>query len=419
MIFIRNAGLQQPSDRSEDLPVLVMDHDDVSPVAFSGPVRGSRFRLPSRLVFIPLFLVTLFAGGIVGLYFQPPGLKAFFQLVGLQPGGGSNTPIAVPVPQAESAGSDAVRPLIIAGLGRLIPNGDVVTVALPFGAGDARISDVLVRAGDKVMKGDTIAVLDSLGQLEALVETAEANVAVREATLEQTRDMVRASIAEAEASLQRSQAASDVARQDFDRTKSLSDRGVASQAALDQALSVMVQAEREVERDSATLSRFTSDGLDAQVDVVVAARNLDSAKAELRRSKSDLAKAMVIAPMDGTVLDVHVRAGEKSGEDGVADIGDVENMMAEVEIFQNQIGLIQVGQSVQIVADAFQQSLTGVVSEIGLEVERQTVTADDPAANTDARVVEIIVELDPASSDIAARFTNLEVVARIVVGSET
>lgn len=354
----------------------------------------------------------------MGLYFQPPGLKVFFQLVGLQPGGGSNTPIAVPVPHAETADAEAAKPRIVAGLGRLIPNGDVVTVALPFGAGDARISDVLVRAGDKVKKGDTIAVLDSLGQLEALVETAEANVAVRHATLEQTRDMVRASIAEAEASLQRSQAASDVARQDFDRTKSLSDRGVSSQAALDQALSVRVQAEREVERDSATLSRFTSDGLDAQVDVVVAARNLDSAKAELRRSKSDLAKAMVIAPMDGTVLDVHVRAGEKSGEDGVADIGDVENMMAEVEIFQNQIGLVQVGQSVQIVADAFQQSLTGVVSEIGLEVERQTVTADDPAANTDARVVEIIVELDPASSDIAARYTNLEIVARIVVGSE-
>ncbi|WP_306258262.1 efflux RND transporter periplasmic adaptor subunit [Pararhizobium sp. IMCC21322] len=410
--------MQQPPDHSDDLPMMVMDHTEMSPVASSGPVRRSRFRLPSRLILIPLFLVTLFAGGIVGLYFQPPGLKAFFQLVGLQPGGGSNTPIAVPVPSAQTSDPEAAKPKLVAGLGRLIPNGDVVTVALPFGAGDARISDVLVRAGDKVRKGDTIAVLDSLGQLEALVETAEANVAVHRATLDQTRDTVRASIAEAEASLQRSQAASDVARQDFERTKSLSDRGVSSQAALDLARSVMVQAEREVERNSATLSRYTSDGLDAQVDVVVAARNLDSAKAELRRSKNDLSKAMVIAPMNGTVLDVHVRAGEKSGADGVADIGDVENMTAEVEIFQNQIGLVQLGQSVQIVADAFQQSLTGVVTEIGLEVERQTVTADDPAANTDARVVEIIVQLDPASSDIAARFTNLEIVARIVVGSE-
>ena len=34
-------------------------------------------------------------------------------------------------------------------------------------------------------------------------------------------------------------------------------------------------------------------------------------------------------------------------------------------------------------------------------------------ANTDARVVKVMVELDAASSAIAARFTNLEVIARI------
>lgn len=293
-----------------------------------------------------------------------------------------------------------------------------MTIALPFGASDARIREVLVRAGDKVAKGDRIAILDSLDQLEALVETAQANVAVHQATLNQMRDTVRASIAEAEASLQRSQAAAEIARQDFERTKSLSDRGVASQAALDQALAVKVQAERAVERDSATLSRFTSNGIDAQVDVIVAARNLDSAEAELRRARSDLSKAMVVSPMDGTILDVHVRAGEKAGAEGVADIGDIENMTAEVEVFQNQIAQIAIGQSVEIVADALQQKLTGVVSEIGLEVGRQTVTADDPAANTDARVVDVIVQLDQASSDMAARFTNLEVVARIAVGRE-
>lgn len=410
--------MEQPSDRSHDLPLMVMDHKDKSSVTSSVPARSSRVRFPSRLILIPLFFVTLFAGGIVGLYFQPPGLKAFFQLVGLQPGGGSNTPIAVPAVPAElpDPAAEAIR--LVAGLGRLIPQGDVVTIALPFGASDARIRDVLVRAGDKVTKGATIAVLDSLNQLEALVETAEASVAVRQATVNQTRDTVRASIAEAEASLQKSKSAADIARQDFERTKSLWDRGVSSQAALDQALAVKVQAQQGVERDMATLSRYTSDGIDAQVDVIVAARNLDSARAELRRSKSDLAKAMVIAPMDGTILDVHVRAGEKSGEDGVADIGDIENMTAEVEIFQNQIGLIKLGQSVEIVADALQQSLIGVVSQIGLEVERQTVTADDPAANTDARVVEIIVQLDQVSSDIAARYTNLEVVARITVGTD-
>lgn len=396
-------------DVPASLPLQVVDHTMPAPVSR----RQSRFRLPSKLILLPLFLITLFSGGIIGLYFQPPGLKAFFQFVGLQPGAGSNSPIAVPAPVPDRP---VPAPQIVAGLGRLIPEGDVVTVALPFGAGDARIREVLVRTGQAVAIGDTIAVLDSLDQLEASLETARANVGVREATLNQTREAVRASIAEAEATLQRSQAAADAARQDFERTKSLHDRGVVSQAALDQAVSLKLQAERDVARAAATLSRFTSDGIDAQVDVVVAARNLDAARAELRRAENDIARAMVVAPIKGTILEVHVRAGEKPGPDGVADIGNIENMTAEVEIFQNQIALVRTGQSVEIVADALQQGLKGVVSEIGLEVGRQTVTADDPAANTDARVVKVTVQLDEPSSALAARFTNLQVVARIAVG---
>jgi HlyD family secretion protein len=61
------------------------------------------------------------------------------------------------------------------------------------------------------------------------------------------------------------------------------------------------------------------------------------------------------------------------------------------------------------------EPLTGKVARIGTLVGRQSVTAEDPAANTDARVVLGKVTLDEASSIRAARFINLEVVARISV----
>jgi HlyD family secretion protein len=57
------------------------------------------------------------------------------------------------------------------------------------------------------------------------------------------------------------------------------------------------------------------------------------------------------------------------------------------------------------------------VSRIGTLVGRQSVTADDPAANTDARVLLVTVALDDGSSARAARFVNLEVVARIHVAA--
>ncbi len=58
----------------------------------------------------------------------------------------------------------------------------------------------------------------------------------------------------------------------------------------------------------------------------------------------------------------------------------------------------------------------GIVSAIGMEIGRQSITSDDPAANTDARVVDVIIMLDEASSDLARRFTNLETVVRIDAG---
>ncbi len=40
------------------------------------------------LAFVPLLL---FTGAVVGIYVQPPGLRAFLRVTGLQPGGGTST----------------------------------------------------------------------------------------------------------------------------------------------------------------------------------------------------------------------------------------------------------------------------------------------------------------------------------------
>jgi HlyD family secretion protein len=68
-------------------------------------------------------------------------------------------------------------------------------------------------------------------------------------------------------------------------------------------------------------------------------------------------------------------------------------------------------------APALDAPLTGAVERIGLEVERQTIVGDAPAAHTDARVVRVEVALDPDSARRARGFTGLEVVGRIAVGA--
>jgi len=370
-----------------------------------------------RLRFVPLIPLLVATGGVIGVYFQPPGLQKLMAVLHLAPGDGTNTPFAVPpappTGSAEAGANTASASRIIVGLGRLVPDGDIRVIAPPFGANDARIEELRVAEGDRVMAGDLLAVLDNEGQFRAAIGTAEAALAVRAAALEQSRASTLTARGEARAALAGALAAADNARRELERAAPLRERGFLSDSAFEQRRTAADQAMREVERLRAVLSRVDGGAIDAQTDVVVARRNLEAAATDLARARADLEKAYVRAPADGTVLTVHARAGEKPGPKGILNLGNIDAMTAEIEIYQSQIGRVVPGAAVGISADALPKALTGHVSRLGLEVARQTLTDTSPAANTDARVVKVFVTLDPESLPLARPFTNLQVVARI------
>ena len=194
------------------------------------------------------------------------------------------------------------------------------------------------------------------------------------------------------------------------------ERGVTTRAVLDAAIARATEAARDVERQQATLSRYLPNGSSMQSDVAVALANVDAARAQHAQAELDVEKAYVRAPIAGTVLDIHVQPGERPGNDGVMDIGDTTLMTVEAEVYQTLIGRVSVGDPVTISAEAIDGVLTGQVSAIGHEIGRQSITSDDPAANTDARVVDVIVLLDAESGNRAARLSNLQVIARIDAG---
>ncbi len=373
--------------------------------------------MPLRLLFLVVPIAIAF-GGVVGLYFQPPGLRAFFSVTGLEPGAGTNTPIAVAIEQVSTgeevsvlSGADVVA------LGRLTPRGNVATLSPPYGAGDARIEAVEVAIGDKVSRGQVVAILDNLSQFEAALKIAVANLEVRQATLAQTRLTTKASLEEALASLNRAEVTSEAAFDDLERMTTLLQRGVTTRAEFDRVQSDAAQALRDVEKARATLSRYTVDGQTVQADIAVSEANVSAAQAEVARAEADLERAYVRSPIDGQVLQIHVRPGEKPSTEGIVDVGDTSQMTAELEVFQTMIGQVDVGDQVVMSALALPQDLFGAVIVVGLEVGRQSLIDGDPAANTDARVVDVIVELDETSSELASTFTNLEVVARVKAGS--
>jgi HlyD family secretion protein len=398
-------------DKPDDLPLNVVLSDAIL------PERRSIFRKRYLLVLlVPFFM---FLGGVLGLYFQPVPIQKFYALTGLQPGAGSDTPIALP-PNIELPENlaETMLPSDVVGLARVMPRGDVSIVAAPYGAGDARLSELLVSVGDRVARGAPLARLDNQAALESAVLLAEANLAVRQAALLQTRSSVQSSRDEAQATLDQAVANSREAQANLERTEKLADRGVATGSTLDTARAAALDSALTVTRAEATLARFSSVDLDEQFDVVVAARNVAAAEADLARVRLDTARALVVAPIAGTILDIHARPGERPPSEGIMEMGDTSQMMVEVEIYQDRIGSVRPGQPVELVADALGRTLRGTVESIGLMVGRQGIMSNDAAANTDARVIRVLVALDASSTEIAAGYTNLEGIARIDTSAE-
>jgi HlyD family secretion protein len=145
------------------------------------------------------------------------------------------------------------------------------------------------------------------------------------------------------------------------------------------------------------------------VDVQAAQAEVDNAIAAVKRAQTDLEQAFIRAPIAGRVLKVHTRVGEKIADAGVADLAQTNQMMAVAEVYQTDIVQVKTGQQAVITSQAFPGELRGVVSHIGLQVNKQNVFSNQPGENLDRRVIEVKIRLTPEDSKRVAGLTNLQV----------
>lgn len=170
--------------------------------------------------------------------------------------------------------------------------------------------------------------------------------------------------------------------------------------------------EQQINQSKATLESIAEV---RPVDVVVAQAEVNRAVAAMNRAEADLKQAYVRSPQSGQIFDINTRPGEKVSNQGIVEIGQTSEMYAIVEVYQSDINKIRLGQEVELLADAVPGKLTGIVDQIGLQVQKQNVVNSDPSTNIDSRVVEVHVRLNEESSEQAARFTNLQVKAVVEI----
>lgn len=346
---------------------------------------------------------------------------------------------SAPAPQPVSV--PAIK--TITALGSLKPKGEIIQLSAPASNQPSRIEQLLVKEGDAVKIGQTIAILDNRDRLLAALEQAKEQVNIARAKLAQIQaGAKRGEIAAQRATITRldAQSQGDVAAQtatvermraevrnattESQRYESLYRDGAISASQRDNKRLTSETAQKSLQEAQSVLKRTQTTSLpqlgEAKanldriaevrlVDVKAAQAEINHANAGVKQAQANLEQAFVKSPQNGTVLKINSRAGEVISNSGIVEMGQTNLMYAVAEVYQSDINRVRVGQKVRVISDSLPSELQGKIEWIGAQVRRQTVVNTDPSTNIDARIVEVHAALDQASSEKASKFTNLQV----------
>lgn len=320
--------------------------------------------------------------------------------------------------QQSSSPTRASFPAITAvtALGYLEPQGEVIHLSTPTvpESGGARVDHLLVKQGDKVRAGQVIAILNNYDSRLAALKQAQEQVKVAQAHLAQVRAGAKAGVLNAQkATIVRLEAELSIAQTEFRRYQALFQTGAIAASLQDSKRLVVETTQGQLNQAKSTL---TSIAEVRSTDVEAAQTEVGSAIAAVMRATADLDLAKVRAPKDSQVLKIHTWPGEIVSNKGIVDLGQTKQMYAVAEVYEKDIGRVHLGQRATITSlnGAFQRNLLGTVDEIGREIGKKDVLDTDPAADVDARVVEVKIHLDPADSQKVTALSNLKVNVAII-----
>ncbi|MDP4193214.1 MAG: efflux RND transporter periplasmic adaptor subunit, partial [Bacteroidota bacterium] len=165
------------------------------------------------------------------------------------------------------------------------------------------------------------------------------------------RDRAEANLESVKAGLARSKAVLDKVKSEYERAQGLYNKKLTSDAELEQAKSNYLSSKSDYESQVATVQQF---------------------KAALKEANESLYKTTIYSPMNGTISQLNVELGERvlgsgfSQGTNIMTVADLSQMEADVEVDENDVVLISVGDTAKIEVDAFpNREFKGVVYQIG------------------------------------------------------
>jgi HlyD family secretion protein len=229
------------------------------------------------------------------------------------------------------------------------------------------IVNLPIKDGDKVSKGQLLI------QIKGDLYVAQ-------------KDRAEANLQSAEANLNMRKAELDKVTTEFQRTKELHNKKLASDAEWETANSTFLSSKALFESAEA---------------------NVLQAKASLKEIVEGLNKTTIYSPMKGTVTQLNVELGERvfgagftQGTD-IMTVSDLKNMEARVEVDENDVVLISIGDTARVKIDAFEgREFKGLITQIGNSAQTQGLGTQEEVVNFEVRIklLDLDEQLRPGMS---------------------
>jgi len=266
----------------------------------------------------------------------------------------------------EETFEDFIPPInSVAALGQLSPAGEIRKLAPPisqFGS-SPRINELLVSEGDFVKKGAILAIFDNseklyadLEKMDNLIKTINLEIALKE-------DQIK-------------------------------------------------RYELAVEKNAYSfvqLSQRKDELLKLQKQKII---NISDKK----NIEIDLFNSKLRSPIDGFILSINTRVGERPTNEGILDIGSSQNMEALIEVYESDIDRVFISQKVELSSEngGFKKILKGKVIRISPQVKQRKVLSTDPTGDADSRIIEVLVQLNKESIKLVQNYAGMKVIAKFL-----
>lgn len=193
------------------------------------------------------------------------------------------------------------------------------------------------------------------------------------------KDRLEANLKSAEATQQMRDAELKRVELEYDRVKELHSKGLASQSELEAA---------------------ETNYLTSKASYDAAAANVLQSKAQLREVLETLYKTTIYAPMDGIVTQLNVELAERvlgsgfSQGTNIMTVADLSKMQAVVDVDENDVVLVSVGDTANVKIDAFGDKIFhGTVVEIGNSAKATGFGTQEQVVNFSVKIN--LIDLDP------------------------